>query len=157
QPMRFSLLRLLAAFAPVVSFAACSETVTKTASPTPDAGQEAGAPTGPDSIPVVALESDPATDCPGKYAGAPPLEGVNEGFASAGQDREFVLILPADTSAPRPLLVGFNGTGETGESFAARAKLQDFADSGFIVLAPSSNGNGTTWPIWDSLRQPGKE
>lgn len=156
--MRLTLLRLLCVAAPIAAAVACSETETQTQNPTP-AGEEAGAPapTGPQDIPVVALESDPAVDCPSKFAGAAPKEGLNSGFEASGQDREFTLILPSDTSTPRPLFVGFNGTGEDGEAFASRAKLQDFADKGFIVLAPSSNGNGETWPIWDSLRQPGKE
>lgn len=157
--MRFTLLRLLCAAAPIAAAVACSETVVKNEpGATPDGGAaDGGAPTGPQDIPVVALESDPAVDCPSKYSGAAPKEGLNTGFEASGQDREFVLILPPDTSTPRPLLVGFNGTGESGEAFANRAKLEDFAAKGFIVLAPSSNGNGETWPIWDSLRQPGKE
>jgi poly(3-hydroxybutyrate) depolymerase len=157
--MRFAALRLLCAAAPLAAAIACSETVTQTSNPPTGGDPDAAAapPTGPQDIPVVALESDPAVDCPSKFAGAAPKEGVNTGFEASGQDREFVLILPDDTSAPRPLLVGFNGTGEDGEAFATRAKLADFAAKGFIVLAPSSNGNGETWPIWDSLRQPGKE
>ena len=134
---------------------ACSETVIKQEAPGP--AEETGAPTGPESIPVVALESDPATDCPSKYQGTAPEEGLNTDFSAAGQAREFVLMLPPAAEGPSPLFVAFNGTGEDGESFASRAKLSDFAERGFVVLAPSSNGNGATWPIWDSLRQPGKE
>lgn len=161
--MRFVLLRLLCAAAPLAaaSAVACS-TETQTANAANDTGDAGGAepsaePTGPEAIPVVALKADPAVDCPSRFKSTPPRAGRNTGFESAGQQREFFLILPNDTSTPRPLLVGFNGTSENGESFSNRAKLRDFAAKGFIVLAPSSKGNGTTWPVWDALRQPGTE
>jgi poly(3-hydroxybutyrate) depolymerase len=133
---------------------ACTKTVIEKEAPAP--ATEPTAATGPESIPVAPLEADPATDCPSKYQGAAPKEGLNTGYSVAGQQREFVMMLPAETS-PRPLLVALNGTGEDGESFSERAKLQDFADRGFHVLAPSSIGNGTAWPIWDALRHPGTE
>jgi poly(3-hydroxybutyrate) depolymerase len=134
----------------------CTSKVTVTAAPDTTA-EDAGAPTSPEDVPAVALEADPEVDCPAGFQDAAPESGLHKGYAAAGQNRAFHLILPADTSGPRPLFVAFNGTGEDGPSFAKRAKLDDFAARGFIVLAPSSNGNGSTWPIWDSLRQPGKE
>jgi poly(3-hydroxybutyrate) depolymerase len=159
--MRLTLLRLLCAAAPIAAAFGIACSSTETSTPNANAGDGGAdatpAPTGPQDIPVVALESDPAVDCPSKFQGTAPKEGLNTGFDASGQQREFVLLLPDDTSTPRPLFVGFNGTGEDGEAFASRAKLADFAAKGFIVLAPSSNGNGETWPIWDSLRQPGKE
>lgn len=140
--------------------AACSEQVVPAADEPaaedqPDAGPST--PTSPEDVPAVALEADPAVDCPGAFKSKAPKAGLNQRFEVAGQQREFVLLLPDDTSTPRPLFVAFNGTGEDGESFSERAALEDFAARGFVVLAPSSAGNGANWPVWDSLRQPGKE
>lgn len=92
----------------------------------------------------------PAT-CPTAQA------GWNRGFKVAGQARSFYAIFPEPTGAPAPLLIAFNGTTEDGAVFAARAGLQDFADKGFVVLAPSSHGNGVYWPVWDGLRPKGHE
>jgi poly(3-hydroxybutyrate) depolymerase len=152
-------LSVTSCFLAAAAIIACSETTTSTANPTNDGGTggDAGAPQSAEDVPVVALESDPATDCPGKYKTAAPAEGNNDDYSVAGQDRDFILMLPDDMSTPRPVFVGFNGTGETGKSFSDRAKLKDFTKKGFIVLAPSSKGNGAIWPIWDSLRQPGTE
>ncbi len=127
---------------------------TEPAAPTPDAP---AVPTVPEDVPAVALEANAETDCAPAFRAKAPNAGLNAGYAVAGQDRDFVLHLPDDTSTPRPLFVAFNGTGEDGEAFSARAKLEDFAARGFVVLAPSSAGNGEAWPIWDGLRQPGKE
>ena len=99
--------------------------------------------------------------CPGKYATQPPVAGRNEAFVIDGQERNFTLLLPStsasDPATPRPILIDFNGTGGNGDLAIEWGKLQDFADAGFIVLAPSSAGNGTVWPVWDGLRQPGTE
>lgn len=118
-----------------------------------DAGTtEPAPPSTPSDVPAVRLEADPATACTGKFTAEAPVDGWNRGFPSAGQSRNFYLKAPGDTSAPRPLLVAFNGTSEDGEAIFRRAKLQEFVDAGFIVVAPSSNKNGTKWPIWDALR-----
>ena len=90
--------------------------------------------------------------CPGGF----PQSGWNRGLEVAGQRREVYALLPTQTG-PRPLLIAFNGTTENGQSFARRARLQDYADRGFVVLAPSSAGNGTLWPVWDAMRPPGEE
>ncbi|MBX3187252.1 MAG: prolyl oligopeptidase family serine peptidase [Labilithrix sp.] len=104
------------------------------------------------------LPADPTSSCPAAYRTNKPVAGVNDGFTVAGQSRSFVLILPpASFTGPRPLFVGFNGTSEDGPKFAARAKLADFAAKGFIVVVPSSVGNGSFWPIWDAMRRPGAE
>jgi poly(3-hydroxybutyrate) depolymerase len=109
-------------------------------------------------VPAVALEGDKALDCPGAYATGAPVEGQNDGFEVAGQQRNFVALLPKGApSGPVPLFVAFNGTGETGALFALRAGLARFAERGFLVLAPSSNGNGVGWPVWDAMRPPGTE
>lgn len=97
-----------------------------------------------------------ASTCPAPYDREPPRPGLNRGFTVAGQARSFWLMLP-ETKGPAPLFVAFNGTSEDGAAFAARARLQDFVDRGFVVVAPSSNGNGTFWPVWDGLRAPGHE
>lgn len=135
----------------LAALAACSSSSSSTTAPpssqTPDAPI-----TDPALIPAERLEADPATDCPAAFVDAAPKEGLNVGFVVAGQKREFVLLLPQE-EGPRPLFVGFNGTSEDGESFASRAKLAEFAARGFVVLAPSSAGNGTVWPVWDAMRQ----
>jgi len=113
-------------------------------------------PLRPEDVPALGIGGDPSVVCPGSYATDPPREGVNSGFDSAGQSREFVLILPdASHTGPRPIFFGFNGTSENGSSFSSRADLRAFANRGFIVVAPSSNGNGAIWPIWDDMRMEG--
>lgn len=96
--------------------------------------------------------------CPAAYRTNAPQPGRNGNFVVAGQAREFVLLLPpASFTGPRPLFVGFNGTTENGTSFSNRAQLADFAARGFVVVAPSSVGNGAYWPVWDAMRAPGTE
>ena len=114
-----------------------------------------GAATDPTPEP---LPSNPTESCPASYKTKAPAAGVNTNFEVAGQKRSFVLILPpASFTGPRPLFVGFNGTSEDGTKFANRAKLAEFAAQGFIVVVPSSVGNGAFWPIWDGMRAPGAE
>lgn len=108
------------------------------------------------AIPAVALKADPATACPATFRDKAPTAGQNDDFVSAEQNRNFFLGLPDDLSSPRPLLVGFNGTNGTGKRFFERSDLQDYVDQGFIVLSLSSNDNGTVWPVWDAMRQPGE-
>lgn len=74
-----------------------------------------------------------------------------------GERREVWAALPATSSGPAPLLVAFNGTTEDGRRFAHRARLQELADRGVRVLAPSSAGHGELWPVWDAMRSPGQE
>lgn len=105
-------------------------------------------------VPPVALAAS-AADCPAAFQSA-PASGQHAGFDVGGQARSFYLDLPAATG-PRPLMVAFNGTGETGKQIYDRADLQDFVAAGFIVLAPDSAGNGTLWPVWDGLRAPEDE
>lgn len=134
----------------------------RAAGPIADAGPDVGddAATTPPltaaEVPPVAVGGVPASACPGAYGAAAPTEGLNDGFDSAGQSREFQLFLPpASFAGPRPIFFGLNGTGEDGPAFSTRAELGQFADRGFIVVAPSSNGNGAVWPIWDDMRMDG--
>ena len=107
-------------------------------------------------VPPEPLVADPAVDCPSAFATTAPSAGLNSGYDAAGQSRQFFLALPDGSfEGPRPLLVAFNGTGESGPSFSNRAQLEDFAARGFIVVAPSSNGNGTVWPVWDAMHTVG--
>ena len=124
------------------------------AMPTSDGGTtEAGSDVPPEPLPA-----DPLTACPVSYRQNAPVSGLNKDFVVSDQSRELVLILPPATfTGPRPLFIGFNGTSENGTKFATRAKLADFAAKGFIVVVPSSVGNGSYWPIWDAMRAPGKE
>lgn len=111
----------------------------------------------PDDIPAERLPGDPMADCPAAFQNTVPTQGSNFGFDAGGQSRSFWLILPAASETPAPLLLAFNGTGESGSSFSNRANLQEWADRGFIVVAPDSNGNGTYWPVWDAMRDPEDE
>lgn len=97
-----------------------------------------------------ASEATTATDvCPSLS------QGGHSGYEVAGQQRSFqVLLPPSSYSGPRPLLFAWHGTGETGIRFINRAKLQEFADRGFVVIAPDANNNGSFWPIWDAMRLP---
>ncbi len=149
--MKFAL-SAVALAAVVAAPLACSSSSSSSA-PDPDAGIEGG----DQGVPSVALSANAATDCPAAFATSAPKQGLNKGYPIEGQQREFDLRLPAETSTPRPLLVGFNGTGQDGPEVIDAWKLEDFVARGFIVLAPSSAGNGTTWPVWDSLRTAGKE
>lgn len=109
-------------------------------------------------VPPEALGGDPAAVCPGAYAATPLVAGDNEGFEIAGQSRDVLVIEPpASFEGPRPLFVAFNGTNESGPSFSSRADLEELAARGFVVVAPSSNGNGTLWPVWDSMHQQGTD
>lgn len=116
----------------------------------------AGGQSPEDLVPPEPLGGDPAVVCPGAYATTAPVAGDNQGFEVAGQSRRFYLIEPDSSfTGPRPLLVGFNGTNETGKSFSDRAELEQLAAQGFVVVAPWSAGNGTLWPVWDSLHAEG--
>lgn len=97
-----------------------------------------------------------AADCPASQAAF--RAGWNRGLLVSGQAREVYALLPeVHTDGPPPLLVAFNGTSEDGARFARRARLSEFSARGFLVLAPSSAGNGQFWPVWDGLRARGSE
>jgi predicted esterase len=126
-----------------------------TASGTGGGGGNGGNPG--DSVPAEPLAGDLAV-CPEPWGTTVPAEGQNDGYTVAGQDRSFWLMLPpASFTGPRPLFVAWNGTGETGQSFSSRAKLEAFTARGFIVLAPDDVGNGTVWPVWDAMHAPGDD
>lgn len=81
--------------------------------------------------------------------------GHHTNFASGGQSRSFDIVLPPSSfSGPRPLLFAFHGTGLSGGAVISIYELQGWADAGFIVVAPDSNGNGWLWPVWDSFTSP---
>jgi poly(3-hydroxybutyrate) depolymerase len=94
--------------------------------------------------------TDPSSIC------AMPHAGANTGYQAGGQTRSFEFLLPPATfTGPRPLLVAFHGTGETGKSFSNRARLAEWAARGVIVVAPDAVGNGSVWPVWDGMHLPG--
>jgi poly(3-hydroxybutyrate) depolymerase len=96
--------------------------------------------------------------CPDVYKTQAPVAGHNTGYLVDGQSRDFTMLLPdGDPAAPHPLLINFHGTGGDGDKGIEWEHLTDFVARGFIVLAPTSAGNGTVWPVWDGLRQPGTE
>ena len=101
-------------------------------------------------IPAVASAFDAAEVCPDGFADALPA-GLTTCFSVAEQERSFFLALPEGVEGPRPILIAFNGTGGNGEDFFNDENLQDYVDAGFIVLTPSSKGNGTVFPVWDAM------
>jgi poly(3-hydroxybutyrate) depolymerase len=112
-----------------------------------------GAGSGSD-VPPSRLPSSP-TACPAAFQ-----SGISAGhqtnFQSGGQSRSFDLVLPPATfTGPRPLLVAWHGTGLSGAAAISLYGLEEWANAGFIVMAPDSNGNGKQWPVWDGVRPPG--
>jgi poly(3-hydroxybutyrate) depolymerase len=99
------------------------------------------------------------TSCPAGFEEAPGA-GQHADFEAAGQMRSFHILEP-DTDVfpgPRPILIQFNGTGGNGLGAIEGYNLQKLVDDrGWIVLAPDSAGNGTVWPVWDAMREPGDE
>ncbi len=71
--------------------------------------------------------------CPDGFT---PGEGVNTGFASDGTEREFHLLLPDDTTTPRPVFVSLTGTVQAELDFAAQSGLDQLPADGWIVVAP---------------------
>ena len=104
----------------------------------------------------VATAADPAA-CPAPYDSRAPQPGWNTGYTVAGQSRSFYLMMPKAPLKDAPVFFAFNGTTEDGKEFAERAELEDFVAKGFVVVAPSSAGNGQFWPVWDGLRARGDE
>ncbi len=109
-----------------------------------------------DDPPPASPETDTGSACPGKYQTEPPRLGRNDGFRSAGQERQFFLTMPRELpEGPVPIVFLFNGTGESGWGIALRTGLNRTAwEEGFILIAPYSNGNGNIWPVWDSYTTP---
>ena len=106
---------------------------------------------GAEGIPAVRAVADAAEFCAAGFV-EELSAGQNTCYEVADQNRNFYLALPEGIDeGPKPLLVAFNGTGGTGEGFFNDVKLQDYVDAGFIVLAPSSIGNGTVFPVWDAM------
>ncbi len=74
-----------------------------------------------------------AGSCPEGFVPAP---GHNTGFPSDGVERQFHLLLPEDTSTPRPLFVSLTGTVQEELAFAAQSGLDRLPEDGWIVAAP---------------------
>ncbi len=95
------------------------------------------------------------TDCPNGFDEDAPEAGTHEGFASAGQDRSFHLLLPnGDASEPVPLFVSLTGTVQEEVAFMEQSGIDRLPDDGWMVVAPVRNGNGVIWEPWDALRTP---
>lgn len=71
--------------------------------------------------------------CPTNFA---PVAGFNDGFPSGGNDRQFHVLLPEDTTSPRPLFVSLTGTVQSELGFAAQSELDQLPADGWIVAAP---------------------
>jgi len=165
-----SALRLVcgASLVAMVCIVGCADDESESAKPGGDGSGTDGAGAGggsggdvpktPQDVPAVAIVADPAVACPANFAVNGPAPGANHGYQVSGQARAVHVLLPDFNvhQGPRPLFVAFNGTSEDGPEFAERAVLQDFADRGFVVVAPSSEGNGAIWPVWDAMHPPDK-
>ena len=90
-------------------------------------------------------------DCPPGYDEEPPGAGESTGFASAGQQRSFHLLLP-DEDGPHPLFVALTGTVQAETDFLEQSRLDELPGSGWIVVAPVRNSNGIIWEPWDAMR-----
>lgn len=93
-------------------------------------------------------------DCPAGFDARPPGSGLHTGFASAGQQRSFHLLLPSRGDGPRPLFVALTGTVQEERAFLAQSRLDRLPRAGWIVVAPVRNDNGIVWPPWDAMRPP---
>jgi hypothetical protein len=109
-----------------------------------------------------------APSCP---AGFMPKAGLNTGFTSDGKARQFHLLLPEDTSTPRPLFVALTGTVQPELDFLKQSRLDQLTKSGWIVMAPvrscsqeqrncntSGSGgsmDGRPWEPWFDVGGPG--
>ena len=141
------------------------DTVESTPVEEPDAGMEeprgdasVGEEMTPlEAVPPVAGEFDATAVCPAGFQ-EEFAAGNNTCFRVADQDRNVFLALPGEEfEGPRPLMIVFNGTGGTGEGAFNSYEMQDYVDQGFIVVAPSSNQNGTVFPVWDAMHAPADE
>jgi hypothetical protein len=74
-------------------------------------------PQKPEDVPAEPLGGDPTVVCPAAFKSTKPTEGDNSGFDVAGQSRTF--------AGRRPLLIAFNGTGETDRSTSAELRRID--------------------------------
>ncbi len=95
--------------------------------------------------------------CPDGFA---VTEGFNDGFPADGKNRQFHILLPDDTSDPRPLFVSLTGTVQSELDFAAQSGLDQLPNDGWIVAAPvrtcSQNqtncaqigSDGRVWEPW---------
>ena len=118
--------------------------------------KDGGADSGNGLVPAEPFVGD-VMACPENYRASKPAAGQNDSYVVAGQARDFFLGLPDANaySGPRPVLFGFNGTYGSGDQYYTGTQLAIAVARGFIVIAPSSNANGTIWPVWDGQRNAG--
>ena len=101
--------------------------------------------------------------CPDGFT---PSSGDNRGFVSDGVERRFHVMLPEDTSTPRPVFLALTGTEQAELDFASQSALDSLPERGWIVVIPwrrcsteSRNCNGVpsqiggtrdgrTWEPW---------
>ena len=98
-------------------------------------------------------DDDDATEPPGGpvpvYDGLCPQldEGLNDGFESAGLEREFRLVLPDDPTGA-PVVFAWHWLGGSASQILDWVEFEDLADEGVIVVAPESSGYPYEWR-WD--------
>jgi dienelactone hydrolase len=103
--------------------------------------------------------------CPAGFA---PKAGLNDAFMSDGKARQFHLLLPTDTSTPRPVFVALTGTVQPEMDFVRQSRLDRLTQSGWIVVAPvrscsqemrncnqsgtGGSNDGRPWEPWFDVR-----
>jgi predicted esterase len=102
-----------------------------------------------DPVPVGADEADP----PPAYSGGtcPALVAGANTMSVSGEDRAFLVVLPANYEAARsyPLVFLWHWLGGDANDFLVRAEVQAAADTqGFIAIIPEKKGDVLfTWPV----------
>jgi poly(3-hydroxybutyrate) depolymerase len=67
--------------------------------------------------------------------------GTHELVAEGGA-RSYRLLLPHDSTTPKPVVFAFHGIGETPESMAAYSRLDRLAaDNGFVLVYPAAQNS----------------
>ncbi len=113
--------------------------------------------TGPGSeVPPARYQTD-ANTCPVAFQDDGPHTGENPDFAVADQKRSLYVTKPdvGKFKGPRPVLVWFHDTGETGNSISAIE--QELLDRGMYGIGLDANDNGKLWPTWDAMHDGGFE
>jgi poly(3-hydroxybutyrate) depolymerase len=72
------------------------------------------------------------------------VEGMNEGFSSAGLDRSFILLLP-DEPAGAPVVFTWHWLGGEADQILEYAEFDALPDEGAIVISPVSSGSQFEW------------
>ena len=97
-------------------------------------------------------------ECPDGYN---PRRGQNTNFMVDGVGRQFEVVLPSDTSTPRPVFLSMTGTVESEQYFAySDLQIEQIVARDWIVLIPYrlEQDDGRWWPPWyDGVSPPSND